>query len=81
MLKTLEFYLVTCICSVSGGDNAFGLVILSQTKIWAVYVPATVGAHDWPRFRVCFGTIAPVIHDKDTVIPLLSCICTRYANG
>src|SRR5579875_3289997 len=66
---------------VTGGDNALGFVTPSHTKICAVYCPGDLGAHDWLRLMLWLGASDPVIHERETAMPLESCTCTRYANA
>ncbi len=64
----------------TGGDNAVGLSTLCQTNTVAVNVPAESDIHDNAGLNDCPGDSEPVIHASETVTPLLSCICTKYAN-
>ena len=63
------------------GDNAVGLSTLSQTNTVAVYEPESLGVHDNAGLIDCPPVKEPVIHANDTVTPLPSCTCTKYANA
>ena len=56
----------------TGGDNAVGLSMLSQTNTVAVYKPGAVGIQDNAGLNDCPGASEPVIHASETVTPLLS---------
>ena len=66
--------------TVPGGDSAVGLSTDSQTNTVAVYDPVMSGVHDCAGERDWPGLSEPSIHESETVTPLASCICTRYAN-
>ena len=63
------------------GDSAVGLSTLSQTNTVAVYEPESLGVHDNAGLIDCPAVKEPVIHAKETVTPLPSCTCTKYANA
>jgi len=63
------------------GDSAVGLSTLSQTNTVAVYDPDVPGVHDNAGLIDCPAVKEPVIHANDTVTPLPSCTCTKYANA
>ncbi len=65
---------------VTGGDNAVGLSTLSHTNAVAVYVPDASGIQDNAGLNDCPAVNEPVIHASETVTPLLSWTCTKYAN-
>jgi len=58
-----------------GGDNAVGLLTLSQTNTVAVYVPAASGVQDNAGLNDCPAASEPVIHASEIVTPLESCTC------
>ena len=63
------------------GDKAIGLSTLSQTNTVAVYEPEALGVHDNAGLIDCPAFSEPVIHASETVTPLASCTCTKYANA
>ncbi len=63
------------------GDNAVGLSTLSHTNTVAEYEPEALGVHDNAGLIDCPPVKEPVIHANDTVTPLSSCTCTKYANA
>ena len=62
------------------GDSAVGLSTLSHTNTVAVYEPEAAGIHDIAGLNDCPAVKLPVIQDSETVTPLASCTCTKYAN-
>ena len=66
---------------LTGGDNAVGLSTLSHTNAVAVYVPGASGIHDNAGLNDCPAVSEPVIHASETVTPLSSWTCTKYANA
>jgi hypothetical protein len=66
----------TLIVVVLTGDRAVGVSTLSHTNISAVNSPDASGIHDWAAASDSFAGSSPVTHDRDTVTPLPSFICT-----